>query len=193
MNLNRRVTVDFGVFMKALMLMGLVSMISGAASAEDLRSPRKPHDLYQTVTYTADITEADIDPKLNWHHAMNSGTVDVDFRKGVVRLTVYAKSPCPPNRICAMMMPAPYIVELPIVSVKRNGCGELVTTAKRDKRPVDGSLQQLTVVDHSQLICRYLPRAATIVEYITDSPRTINGHVSTKSEFLAGPLSKMVN
>lgn len=44
-------------------------------------------------------------------------------------------------------------IELPIVKVEKTGCGDTYV-ARRDMRPVDGALIELTLVDYSDIQCR---------------------------------------
>lgn len=89
-------------------------------------------------------------------HISNPGaaTITVDYSNSKARLMVVSESTCPVGMACAIAMPAPLIVELPITSVESDDCGIVTVTAQQDSRPVDGSLQELKVTDASQMTCK---------------------------------------
>jgi hypothetical protein len=86
-------------------------------------------------------------------HASNpgNGTVTVNYDKGTVNLFVVRQSTCPAGMMCALAMPAPIIVELPITTVSVDSCGVKHVVASKDMRPVDGALEKLSVTDASAM------------------------------------------
>ena len=89
-------------------------------------------------------------------HVQNAGeaTLKLDYNQKQVSLKIERRFFCPEGRACAMVMPVPLIVELPIVSVKADNCGILTVVAKKDSRPADGSLEVITVTDPSRMTCK---------------------------------------
>jgi hypothetical protein len=90
-------------------------------------------------------------------HAMNpgKGSLTLNYDKHTVRLMVVRNgNPCPAGMLCTLEMPAPLIVELPITSIDVDSCGIKHVVARKDLRPVDGALEQITVSDStSKLTC----------------------------------------
>lgn len=88
-------------------------------------------------------------------HIQNAGlaVLKLDYNQRLVSLKIERRFHCPEGRVCAMVMPPPLIVELPIVSVTKDSCGIRTVTAKKDYRPVDGALELITIIDPSQMTC----------------------------------------
>jgi hypothetical protein len=85
-----------------------------------------------------------------------SGFVRLNKTKKIVELIVSAPAVCPPNEVCAQALSVLINVEdLPIVSVTKGNCNEIVTTAKEDLRPSDGALTTITITDNSANTCEY--------------------------------------
>lgn len=89
------------------------------------------------------------------NHVKNPGAarINVNFAESKATLTVEERYYCPPNMICATVMPAPVVVELPITAIEDAGCGIRMITASRDDRPVDGINQVLQIEDATQMTC----------------------------------------
>jgi hypothetical protein len=99
----------------------------------------------------------------------NVGVVNVSRSK--ITLNLPRAYHCPPGRMCAMVMPAPLNIDLPLVSAEQGSCGERIYVAQRDSRPVDGALQTITVTDHSRSTCELVLNANTTVAYDVESLR----------------------
>ena len=89
-------------------------------------------------------------------HVKNAGPASLvlNYEKAEVTLTVTRHFSCPAGQMCAQMMPAPLVVQLPVVSVTSDSCGLRTVTAKQDSRPVDGMLQEIKVTDSSRMTCK---------------------------------------
>src|SRR5687768_6066290 len=85
------------------------------------------------------------------------GRIEINYNKKTVKLVVNRGWSCPEGRMCAMVMPGPFEVELPIVNVKVSEvCNIRTVTAAVDKRPVDGILEKIVVEDYSDVSCRFV-------------------------------------
>ncbi len=122
---------------------------------------------------------------------ISSGSIQVNHAEKIIELQLNRKWYCPPGRFCTMEMPAPIFIRLPLTSVTRGECASVIYEAKEDKRPVDGSLQVLTVVDNSNFYkhCKTVRAvASTEIHYETESSG-MGGHVGkTHSSFTADKL-----
>ncbi len=103
------------------------------------------------------------------NHVTNAGAgkLTVDYANKKMRLVVEREMTCPENMKCAAVMPAPLVIELPITSVQTDSCGIHHVTAKRDMRPADGNLQQLTVDDSAAMTCKTLVAVIPEAQYMT--------------------------
>jgi hypothetical protein len=93
--------------------------------------------------YVAQLTEFQLDVNQFKAQPANAQVVLDTVNKTV---TLKANFPyyCPPQRMCAQVMPAPFVVTLPIAnSSVRNGV--TVYVALTDHRALDGSVQQITL------------------------------------------------
>lgn len=96
-----------------------------------------------------------------------SGKLLLNYEKGEVTLTVTQRFSCPEGLMCAQVMPAPVVVELPIVSVTKDACGIRTVTAKDDGRPADGMLQEIVVKDPTRMTCKTFVAVAPTATYKT--------------------------
>lgn len=84
------------------------------------------------------------------------------------------------------MMPAPLVIELPLVSKHRDECGTVIYMAVQDQRPVDGDFQELIVRDTTKNQCLHTPEMQdTEVEYNTESSG-FGGNVMSTHSTLSG-------
>ena len=79
---------------------------------------------------------------------INGGQIQLDYTTSEVTLTLYPSFHCPEGAFCAMMMPAPVIVTLPLVDRQVDTCGNVHYTAKKDLRTVDGINEEIVVSDN---------------------------------------------
>ncbi len=87
---------------------------------------------------------------------VQSGEIQADYGQKTVKMTLHpAMTACPQGMLCAQVMPSPVVVELPIVSIKVDTCGILEVTALKDRRPLDGSLQQIKFYDATNVKCMF--------------------------------------
>ncbi|MEQ1876592.1 MAG: hypothetical protein ABL958_08095 [Bdellovibrionia bacterium] len=108
----------------------------------------------------------------------------------IARLTLKQKSICSarPGQMNCLAIAPDLVVELPIVSVRKDGCGSSIIVARRNAMPVDGALEQLTISDHRTMTCKTfvaLP-GATEVELKTQFYNRMTGGLITKESYLAG-------
>lgn len=114
----------------------------------------------------------------------DSGIVRIDHAQLLITLIIQQNMPlCPQDMMCIQMMPAPLVIELPLVAKQTDSCGTVTYTARLDQRPVDGLLQELVVKDNTKFNCIAVGEIpATEVEYTTQATET------TRSTFLGGML-----
>ncbi len=101
----------------------------------------------------AEIMRVEMDPSFPGGESIIGGFVRVNYEARTVRLTLERKFHCPPGRLCAMVMPHPVVIELPITDIRADRCGGTYVTAMEDKRPVDGAFQEIRVSDRSARVC----------------------------------------
>ena len=78
---------------------------------------------------------------------------------------------CPVGTICALLMPAPTIITLPLISSFVGHCGSEIYHALVDETPVDGLKEEITVTDNTNNTCptfNILPE--TEVQYNATNP-----------------------
>jgi hypothetical protein len=123
----------------------LISMFSAAAQAANL-TPVAP-------TLTATVTSLNVDGRESFANA-TGGNIRIDRQARKITLTLALPGPvCLPGQLCPMWMPAPVIIELPLVSVKPGICNSTVYAGKLDQRAVDGGLKMITVQDNTANTC----------------------------------------
>ncbi|MEQ1876591.1 MAG: hypothetical protein ABL958_08090 [Bdellovibrionia bacterium] len=90
------------------------------------------------------------------------GTVDhakvtVNPTTRTIKLTLYFPQICPPPRpggfSCMAVSRGPLTIEVPIVAQTTGQCGATVYVGKLDRRPVDGNLEQIRVIDYRTMTC----------------------------------------
>jgi|GEM_PF-6297020 len=87
------------------------------------------------------------------------GLLNIDFPKKTISLSIvndicgqYADLPAGTIRCMAMAMPVE-IINVPLSSVKNDGCGSFVYQGRQNDMPLDGSLKEITFVDNSSRTC----------------------------------------
>ncbi len=95
---------------------------------------------------------------------------------------------CRQGMACIQLMPSPVSYELPVVSSVTNACGVVTTKALDDRRPVDGPLTSVKIVDNSKNSCN--PSLVNVVrlEFSTEIfSRGMRKPVRTLDKFLSAP------
>lgn len=175
--------------MKNLLLtIATVSMIFSSAEARSV----KP------FLMSAQLKEMHIDQKsyLAQEDLDKTGSISINQATKTITLQLNRKMHCPPGRYCPMVMPEPVLITLPLVSVKQGHCDSVIYQARKDKRPVDGILEVLTVVDNSRFYnrCRTV-RAVDITEVHYETSgynRMEREQLKTHSVFTAEKLQSSV-
>ena len=75
---------------------------------------------------------------------------EIDNEVSLVSLPRFS---CPADRVCAMVMPAPIVLTLPIRHVGVPFCGGRIITAERNQIPVDGDRVEIQILDNRERIC----------------------------------------
>ena len=170
-----------GDFMKKLNLvvLGLLAL-SSAAQAMVPPMPR-----------TASVTGGEIDPNFGIPAGPLSGNVTVDPASRTISLYVQSGRQVAVCLAIGCVPPMPTLqAELPIVSSKQDHCGVVTYVAKKDRRPLDGSYERIVLRDYSQMTCRYMTEAMTVVQYNTiTSGFGATPVLKTRSQILADVLS----
>lgn len=101
--------------------------------------------------------------------------VEVNFVQDYLMIELMLPWRCPPNALCAMVMPMRgFQVENFVESV--DACGSIVYEATKDDRPVDGSYEKITVIDNRSNYCpTFRMLEPTRVEYEVKYFDRING------------------
>lgn len=84
---------------------------------------------------------------------ITGGNVQVDFMNQEVTLKLQPAYNCPESAACALVMPAPVEITLPIINVERTTCGTRIFRAKKDLRPVDGDMKEIIIIDNKGNTC----------------------------------------
>lgn len=133
------------------------------------------------------VKSSKIDPA----HSKRPGQVELSINHAaqIVKLQIENRFYCPEGRVCAMVMPQPTLVELPIVSTKEDGCGVKTIIAKEDQRPVDGGLSEIKIQDTTSMKCRmFLESKAS---YVTAHYDRMEGkQIVNKSTFVLKSIQK---
>ncbi len=115
----------------------------------------------------------------------NGGSLTVDTATREATLTLYRSTPCTPGRVCPMIVFAPKIITLPLVSRQTNNCNAVVYTAVSDRSMVDGLRQVLTITDNANNECKTMRALSPIEASYETMGRTQLGSVQTYSSFSA--------
>ncbi|MBI3542173.1 MAG: hypothetical protein HY075_02720 [Deltaproteobacteria bacterium] len=152
-------------------------------TAAHARSPMPP-------VWSADLTHVDLDEQLPYKNQVESASITLDYAKGTATLVMPRRFYCPPRAMCAQMMPMPIVVSLPIVERLTDACGSRIVHAKLDRRPVDGTLQSLSVRDNRSNRCpTFAALEATEVVYKTQGyHRVERREIETRSTFSGDAL-----
>lgn len=96
---------------------------------------------------------------------VDEAQVKIDYLNQEVTVSVQPRFSCPPNAVCAMVMPLPITYTAKLQSVSYNGCNQRVIEARTDKRLVDGFLTKITVTDSMPMVCDvFLPNTQVDIE-----------------------------
>lgn len=136
------------------------------------------------------VTEATFAPS----HVTNPGhaAVTLNYDNGTVKMVVERLAPCSAAGFCAPVMLSPLIVELKIASIETDSCGIHRVIAKEDMRPVDGALEQITVIDPSELTCQTFVAVLPEATYLTSFVDRLHGtDVTDTSKMILRDTAKM--
>jgi hypothetical protein len=136
-----------------------------------------------TGVKTFPITEAQLAAG-HFDQEFNSGNLTVNYDEKKVTLILNRKFQCPAGTFCAMVMPAPKVVELPITSVDSGNCGATLVSAQQDSRTRDGILEQINVTDNTTMFCRILLPYEGTATYVTSGIDRLTGQEVTETSKL---------
>ena len=121
-----------------------------------------------TNVKTFPVTQAQL-AKAHFDQEFKTGSLTIDHEKNTVTLILNREFHCEPGMMCAMVMPAPKIVELPIASIEQGNCGATLIRAQTDGRTRAGIFEQLNVIDNTSMYCRILLPYEGTATYTTSS------------------------
>ena len=129
-----------------------------------------------TFVKTSDLTEWELGGNLPiGGQEIMSIRVQIDEVRDLGRLVISHPMPhCPAGMACIQVMPAPTVIELPLVSKSNGFCGGEIYVFEKDDTPVDGLRQTLTIYDDVTYFCmdRHISQPKTSVSYTTFNPWT---------------------
>lgn len=118
--------------------------------------------------------------------------VVIDFRNDMIALNFTLPWSCPPNALCALVMPTRQF-EVEYLEVETDECNISTFTAEDDQRPVDGAYEKITVRDFSRNTCPHImvyPYVETSIEFEQKFYDRMNGkEVQYKHHFTAHKLN----
>jgi hypothetical protein len=168
----------------AIVSIGLFTSLSQA----DIPMPNKTPKGVITTT----IKSLDLDPSDTYFENVIGGNVKIDYNEKNIQLSLYKKFYCPPHQLCAMMMPAPILIELPILEIKRGTCNETITVAQKDDRPVDGIFQSIKITNFQTATCRFFVAPQNTLEITKSFYDRIHGNeVKTHSKMNLNTFKKI--
>lgn len=106
---------------------------------------------------------------------VRAAAVEVNFLQDYLQLEIMLPWSCPPNALCALVMPMRHFkVENFVESV--DACGATIYEAEYDDRPTDGIYERITVIDNTTNICfTFSALSATRVEHEVKYYNRIDG------------------
>lgn len=122
---------------------------------------------------------------------ITSSKVSIDFINDSIKLQFTLPWSCPPNALCAMVMPMRFF-EVANMTIEQNECGETQYIAQEDDRPADGMFQRIVITDLTTSICpqpMIYPALDTAINYTVKFYDRLNGEeVEYKHYFRAEEL-----
>jgi hypothetical protein len=120
----------------------------------------------------ATLVRIQLDPHFQGANLYTTGTIQLDYVKSQVTLTLIGNT-CPRNARC-IAGPFTYDVTLPLVKRDFNRQCNIVTyVAQKDSRMVDGAFEKIEIVDNSRVTCAGGPIQAlpdTMIRYTIITP-----------------------
>ena len=113
-------------------------------------------------------------------HVKNAkgGSLTADYEKRTLKLRVESAPVCPVGMMCPQVLKI-MNVELPIVSEETDSCGFHTVTARLDKRPVDGALQEIVLRDVIHQTCPTIVQVIPKATYTTSATNMLTGKTLT--------------
>jgi hypothetical protein len=84
---------------------------------------------------------------------ITSGQIEINYVAGTVTLKLQPAFHCPAGMMCAMVMPAPIEISVPLTSRFVDRCGSEHYQGEEDLMPADGLKQVIRVTDHTRNTC----------------------------------------
>jgi hypothetical protein len=122
--------------------------VVGFVSLSEARSIQRLHG------FRVDLTEFNLQPDTYLSSkSIRSGTMTIDLDSQLINVMLLAAWSCPPDALCAMMMPPAIMYQTPIDRIETDGCNVIHYTG-RNEYPEDGNSEvQIKVLDYSYNTC----------------------------------------
>jgi len=163
--------------MKHMMFLTLSALNMLAASHSSFASPF--------------VTESNLNISFDANRSLRYESAKTFFAYGDNTLTVSLQPvtpECPKGRACIQIVPNPVVYELADVSSTKNSCGVVTTIARDDRRPVDGPMVAVKIVDHSSNTCQPSLVNQVRMEFSTEIfSRGMKKPVRTLDKFISMP------
>jgi len=137
---------------KALVLLALIQSTFAIASSIAPGLPIGDVSPFPHIL-NAPIRSMRLDPNFAKQERISGGGFTINLEEKTISLVLNRKWFCPPNALCSMQMPAPMVIELPIISMEKDSCNIVRYIAKKDLRPVDGAMKVIRITDVTNSTC----------------------------------------
>ncbi len=169
------------------LILALASVFTMGASAIPLNMPVETDSTALASSISAKLMSFNLnDGSYLASKKINSGKVVIKYADMTPQI-VLALQPafsCPPNMLCAMVMPPMIVNTFPLDSMQKGVCGEVTYTGVVDQTPVDGVRTEISVVDHSADTCD------RVYEYPTEVTLTVTGRNISEVHYMGGDFLK---
>jgi hypothetical protein len=153
----------------------LLSLISIAALFSTIGFTAQASQLEVNKTYISSLNNFQMDGSSTMLKNVRAGYLQMlltDKGTPTMALTMYRPFFCPPGKMCAMVMPLPLTVQVPVLDIQTNQCGITTYSGLADMPDHSGAVQKLTVTDNTSNTCPTLVALPeTEVTYEVDVPR----------------------
>jgi len=139
------------------LIVAMIALVSLSASATSLKTRLSADILRHDFVANSPLAELEI----------VSSNVEIDFKNDRISLNFMLPWNCPPNSLCALVMPM-RTFQVEYLTFETDECNITTFVAENDDRPVDGTYEKITVRDYSRMTCPHImvyPFTNTTIEY----------------------------
>jgi hypothetical protein len=123
-------------------------------------------------------------------NSITSGTIEIDRTNKQLKLTLQRRFFCPAGAMCAMVMPAPVEITLPVVYIGSGFCGGVIVNAERNLMRVDGGRVQIEIVDDNGNICEHPDKTTVKAVHVTVTEQAARSNKTVVSEMTGFPIAR---